>query len=233
MRKVIEGVYVIDVWELEPVGYAFDSNIYVFEDEDEITLIDTGTGFYVSKMLRLMEDRGLKPSSIRRVILTHAHFDHSGGLLMLMRRFSFKVYAHEVEAKFLEEGNDDVIMAGLLPQSYPPVRVDVHLREGSKVRIGDYEFRVLHTPGHTAGSMCLYDDEYKVLVSGDTVFSDGAFGRVDLPTGDKYQLINSLKRLSELDVEVLLPGHMNVVTKNARRHIRLAYETAYQWRDYL
>jgi glyoxylase-like metal-dependent hydrolase (beta-lactamase superfamily II) len=86
--------------------------------------------------------------------------------------------------------------------------------------------RVLHTPGHSPGSICLFDAEEGILFSGDTVFTHGSFGRYDLPGGERHALLKSLERLSTLDVRAIYPGHGEPVEKQAERHIAAALSVA-------
>lgn len=81
------------------------------------------------------------------------------------------------------------------------------LTDGAKIDLGDSTLRVIHTPGHTPGSICLYEAQSKSLFSGDTVFPYGSVGRTDLPGGSSRDLIRSISRLVKLDVSVLYPGH--------------------------
>jgi glyoxylase-like metal-dependent hydrolase (beta-lactamase superfamily II) len=95
---------------------------------------------------------------------------------------------------------------------------DLELKEGDT--IGD--FCVLNTPGHTLGSICLFCEKEGVLISGDTVFTDGAFGRYDFPGGSRAELTKSLERLVSLNVEGLFPGHGMPVEEGGSRHIAAA-----------
>jgi hydroxyacylglutathione hydrolase len=102
--------------------------------------------------------------------------------------------------------------------SSPQVNADFFLTEGT-LTLGKIDLQIYHTPGHSPGSICLYWPEKKTLISGDVVFSGGE-GRTDLPGGDADQLKHSIQRLAELDVEIFLPGHGEIlvgrkkVTKN-------------------
>ena len=100
------------------------------------------------------------------------------------------------------------------------------VRDGDVVETELGELTVIHTPGHTAGSICLLDGSREALYSGDTVFADGFFGRYDMPTGSLRMLVESLGRLSELKVEALLPGHGKVVVREGWKHIREAANAA-------
>ncbi len=96
------------------------------------------------------------------------------------------------------------------------------LKEGDKIEVGDLSFTVLHTPGHSPGSIVLHDKESRSAIVGDTVFCDGGVGRWDLPGGDLGQLISSLKRLGELGLKNMYPGHGPYAEGDAQMHMRLA-----------
>ena len=103
----------------------------------------------------------------------------------------------------------------------PKMPVDVKLNEGNEIQIGDEIFQVLHTPGHTPGCICLYSKISKSLISGDTVFSHGSFGRFDFPGGSFEQLKKSINRLATLDVENLYPGHESYIEGGGNKHLAL------------
>ena len=105
----------------------------------------------------------------------------------------------------------------------PKIPVDVKLDGEINIKIGDSDFQFLYTPGHSPGSICLYDQKTRSLFSGDTVFSYGSFGRYDFPGGSLSMLKQSIKRLAELDVEILASGHMTPVTRMANESIKLSY----------
>lgn len=191
------------------ISLSHDSNIYIVRGVDELMIIDTGLGMSIDHILREMNKVGLNPRDIRYIVNTHCHIDHVGGDLAF-KQYSpdAKMLVHDADAKFLIKGDPYVIEpTGIFGYEYvKPIKVDVRLKDGDKLRIGDYIFRVIHTPGHTIGSICLYDEEYKILISGDTVFLEGV-GRWDLPTSNYNKLVQSIEKLTKLDIEFLLPGH--------------------------
>jgi glyoxylase-like metal-dependent hydrolase (beta-lactamase superfamily II) len=142
---------------------------------------------------------------------THNHYDHTGG----NKYFNLEVAMHEVDAEAFEHGDDDVTVASMFGGSTEGMKVDRKLHEGDKI----HDFTVFHTPGHTKGGICLYDGE--TLISGDTVFAGGGFGRTDIG-GDVNDMQNSLEKLSKLDVKYLLPGH-GPCTSDGSRHIKMAF----------
>ncbi|MEJ8542068.1 MBL fold metallo-hydrolase [Methanothermobacter wolfeii] len=187
-------------------GALFDSNVYIIAD----TAVDTGTGMDPRSLLGRMNEAGIEPSSIKHIVNTHCHFDHTGGNHL----FDADIAVHRLDAEALRTGDDKRTVAYMFSASSEPMEVAVELDDGDF--IGDFE--VIHTPGHTPGSICLYDG--KSLISGDTVFANGGFGRVDVG-GDINDLSESIKKLRRLDVDNLLPGHGPWVD-NGSWHIELA-----------
>ncbi len=195
-------------------GIAWDSNIYLVRDGEEALIIDTGTGVNWHVYTGIWEREGYLDGVEKAVIFnTHEHFDHVGGNRPLKEWLESKgakvlFAAHETTAKTLEKGDDYVILAYSYGRKFEPQKVDIRLKEGDKLGIGSLELELVHTPGHTAGSSCLYldDRETKLMFTGDTVFN-GTVGRIDLPTGNGWELQESLEKLLEFEVDFGLPGH--------------------------
>ena len=194
-----------DVVIIEGIGY--DSNIYIFED----VMVDTGTGDNIQYIKDSMKKAGISEDDLALIVNTHNHYDHIGG----NRCFNLDVAMHREDAKAIQEKNDDTTAASIFGRSMEGMKVDRILEEGDKI----HDFEVLHTPGHTKGGICLYNGE--ILISGDTVFADGGYGRMDIG-GNLEDMKESLKRLKNLNVKYLLPGHGPWV-KDGSRHIKTSY----------
>ncbi len=231
--KLLDQVYYV------PQQSMIDSNLYVVGDPSEaLMLIDTSNGLNVGRILLQMDKIGLATNKIQKVFLTHCHLDHLRGLYRFSSLLNspLQVMIHEAEASILEEGTPEVVvpLGGFLGPiigdltkffvGIKPFKVDRKLKNGDLINIGKLQFKVIHTPGHSAGSCSLFEENLKVLFSGDTVFRDGYFGRFDLKTGNLSDLLHSLKTLSELEVRVLCPGHNSPVIENGSWHIKLAYD---------
>lgn len=182
---------------LPMLSNSFDSNVFLIIDE-KIALVDTGAGAG-----NLVDEIRKRVSKIDLIINTHAHLDHCGG----NKFYKCKVLVHESDAAEMRSGEfyGTCSMAG----KKIPLRVSEMLKGGDKIELGEHVFEVVHTPGHTPGSICLYERDKKILISGDTLFSDGSFGRADLG-GNFEELVSSLEMLSKLDFNLLLPGHGNI-----------------------
>lgn len=200
------------------ISNAIDSNCYLILD-DITAIIDTGAG--MSDWLIKKINEIVNVDQVSLIINTHGHADHCGGNSFFKKA---KVFAHVLDADEMAKGW--LYGTSSLRGSAEPLIVNVSrkLTEGDSIELGSMALRVIHTPGHTPGSMCLLEEERGVLFSGDTLFSGGGFGRVDLG-GNAGEMLRSLKGLTELDFTLLLPGHGGVA-QNGRDHAALAYRYA-------
>ncbi|MGZ4882976.1 MAG: MBL fold metallo-hydrolase [Halobacteriota archaeon] len=157
------------------------------------------------------------------IILTHLHYDHTAALDGLKLSGKTVVMMHEADAKAI---GTSASAAHFFGARAPKFRVDTVLTDGAEIDLGDTTLRVIHTPGHTPGSICLYEVQSKSLFSGDTVFPYGSIGRTDLPGGSSRDLIRSISRLVTLDVSVLYPGHGEVTANNVNEQIKQSLKLA-------
>lgn len=198
-------------------GISYDSNIYLFRDGKEGLIIDTGTGIYSHIYFEVFEKEGYLDSLEKVMILnTHEHFDHIGGNrkfkeLLEKRSIVVKFSSHKIAANIIEMGDDYVILSYAYGKRFIPHMVDVKLDDGDIIEIGSKKLEVIHTPGHTAGSICVYEPEEKIIFTGDTLFK-GTVGRTDLPTGSFEELMESLNKIRGLDISIALPGHGKPIT---------------------
>ena len=195
-----------------------DSNIYIIDD----AAIDSGTGFNFSRLYTLLKVLKKSVADIKQVINTHGHFDHIGGNGYFINA---KVAIHENDADIIETGDIERSVADFFDGKLKPRTVDMKLKEGDVLNIGGMELEVIHTPGHTPGSICLYNRKDGILFTGDTIFANGV-GRTDLPGGDPNALRESIEKLKKLDVKIILPGHGEPVLENAKNVIENAAEMA-------
>ena len=183
-----------------------------------------GRGMYANAYIArgtILVDAGVTPMAIEahrdtitHIILTHCHFDHIAYLTALQKMTGARICIHEADAKGLMDDNYSLAMH--FGQRSPGIVPDIILQGGEVIE----GYEIIHTPGHTPGSICLYDRESQDLITGDTVFSDGGFGRYDFPGGSRDLLTESLKKLAELKVERLYPGHGVPALQNGERIIK-------------
>ncbi|MCR5265388.1 MAG: MBL fold metallo-hydrolase [Cyanobacteria bacterium RUI128] len=175
------------------------NNNYLLVDNGEAALVDcTGIIPELDSVLKELK------AELKYVFLTHAHFDHIGGIVKLQEKHNCKVYLHEDDKNTLDTTNDFMQAVGMLPMDIP--EVDVWLKDGDKVKVGDEEIDVLHFPGHTPGGV-----GYKtgnMLFAGDTIFMSSV-GRTDLPGGDADTLVDTIRnKIFTLDDNTIIyPGH--------------------------
>lgn len=151
---------------------------------------------------RKIDAMGGKPAAI---LLTHGHYDHMLAADEIRRKYGIFVYAHEMEEQVLEDAA--LNLSGFWSSAYT-TKADCLVKEGEVLRLAGYEIRVMHTPGHTQGSVCYYFPEQKILMSGDTLFCE-SYGRTDFPTSSARDMQKSVRRLlAELPEETAVyPGH--------------------------
>jgi len=141
---------------------------------------------------------------------------------MFVRLSGCLVFAHKNDSDVIERGDDVISCAKIFRSKLVPVRVEKRLVDGDEICLGNWTLKILHTPGHTAGSICILLPEEGILFSGDTVFADG-FGRTDLPTGNPHDLVMSLRRLLSEPFSLIFPGH-GEISKDGKESIKRALE---------
>ncbi len=205
----LHGRELSDIYLIEGIGVS--SNVYVIGD-NRLTLVDAGAGDEANQLVPKIKTLNLDPANIEQIVLTHGHFDHTGGIEEIAGVSSPKVLIHNSDS-------DDLETYGLEL---------VKLHDDAMLDAGNHHLQVIHTSGHTSGSTCMYDSRDNILFSGDTVFPEGSFGRTDLG-GNNEELVKSLERLTRLEVSFMLPGHMRPITRNVKLQIQTSYQNALTW----
>ena len=205
----------MSITQVEP-ALLFDSNMYLLVGSERTALIDTGTGFAVDATIDSLK-KHLGGRKLDIVILTHRHYDHVGGLRGIIREFSPVLYAGPDDAAPLREGDSESTLGTKFGGSIDPMEV-IDFCEGDRIDLGGHVLRSIYTPGHTIGSICVLDEVTGSLFSGDTVFVDGV-GNTTHPTGSEKMLIESLKKINDMQFNGLFPGHGPIVTKDGHRFV--------------
>ena len=211
----------------------FDCNIYLIDGGGESALVDVGIGSSVDRVLANARDAGIDLDSLRRVVLTHGHPDHSGGAAYLRDRLpQIDIAASTEVAKWVGEGDESALSvdAGKAADFYPrdyrfrACHVDRELSEGDRLRVGSIELEVIETPGHADGHLCfvLRGDDETVLFSGDLVFYGGLISLENNWDCRLAEYASSMAKLRGLNVDVLSPGHHSFSLKAGQRHIDAA-----------
>ena len=179
------------------------TNCYLVINEETKESVMVDPGAYPAKVKNAVKEQGLK---LKAVLLTHAHFDHIMGLSDVMEDVKVPVYVEEADLPMMTDGESNLsstyVRGGYRFEEAVPVS------DGQQLEIAGFQFRVIHTPGHTKGSCCYYLKDEGVLFSGDTVFY-GSVGRTDFPGGSTAEIVRSLHKLVDSlpeETEVF-PGH--------------------------
>lgn len=200
------------IFETFPVG-PLQCNCTILGDETAGEAIVIDPGDEITRIHRRLASHGLR---LKQILITHAHIDHIGGALRLKQLTGAPIYLNENDLPLLQMMAMQAAWLGITPpETAPP---DEHLTDGQTVGLSAYPAQVLHTPGHTQGSICLHFAPLKMVLAGDTLFA-GSIGRTDLPGGNYPQIIESIhaRLLSLPDETRIVPGHGPVTTIGTER----------------
>jgi len=188
-----------ETFPVPPLGC--NCSILYDTDTKDATVVDPGSD--IARILGFLQTNGLK---LRQIVVTHGHLDHIAGAKLLSEQTTAPVAFHPDDIFQLGWMEQQAAWMGVpLPKTAPP---DVEALDGMKIHIGSETGTVLHTPGHTEGSISLYFPQSSLLIAGDTLFREG-IGRTDLPGGDTHKILDSIRtRLLPLPEETtVIAGH--------------------------
>jgi glyoxylase-like metal-dependent hydrolase (beta-lactamase superfamily II) len=191
-----------------------------------LLLIDTGAGWSVDKIINNVQSFGYSCKNLNKIILTHCHIDHIGGVLEIKKRFGSKIYIHELDALPLEQGDSVLTAATWYQTIFPPISVDVKFKLTEEILlIGKQKIYCLHTPGHTPGSICIYLDRDGKRI----LFAQDLHGPLLEEFGSNLaDWDRSTKKLLALEADLLCEGHFGIYqTKKDVRNYILSYRRQY------
>jgi glyoxylase-like metal-dependent hydrolase (beta-lactamase superfamily II) len=210
--SVSQDVYIVGGADL---SHPYDCSVYLVDGGEEMVLIDTGAGEGFELIVDNIRSLGLRPDKLKAVIATHSHIDHIGALFRFREEYGVEVIAHELDTEAIETGIGSG--AEYYGVSYQPCKVDVILRGTEEtVRGGHHDLKVIHIPGHTPGSIAVYLDAGTRILFGQDVH-----GPYFLKGSNTDQAKISLRRLADLDADILCEGHFGVYEpkEEVRRYI--------------
>jgi hydroxyacylglutathione hydrolase len=235
-QKVVDGIW----WIPGRDKFMPDSHVYIIgkEGSDDFSLVDCGLMEMGAYKIEEIEGCGISLKHVKRIIMTHTHLDHIGCLKEILEAVPHaEVWVHENEASYLQRGDDRIVWGNRMfesmirSQHHIPkdfFQTDVHrkLEGGETLMLGGISFKVIHLPGHSTGSIGLFNEEQRLFMSGDTIYADGAIGRFDLVSADPLLLKKSLEFIAKLDIDILLPCHNRIVKSGAGPMVK---NTVKQW----
>ncbi len=186
------------------------TNVHILADvrSREAIAIDTAT----PSLAWIADELAARDWTLKLIVSTHGHWDHIGDNAAVAIHTGAEIAVHPLDRVRLTDPQP-----ASAPFAIPPSVPAVELAEGGTIRFGDIRLRVLHTPGHTEGSVCLLAEDDGLLYSGDTLFA-GGWGRVDLPGGDPAAMVESIGRLAGLEGHLgVFPGHGSATTIGTER----------------
>lgn len=230
IEKVAEGI----LWVAGRDRFMPDSHMFVLGNvgSDDLTIIDCGIVEMGDYKLGELESYGISIKQVKRIIMTHTHLDHIGCLGEFLKQGPhIELWVHKDEAMYLEQGDDRIVYGNkmfesmirsqyALPAGFFEFKVDKKLEGEEILDVDGNSFRVVHIPGHSIGSIGLYDEARRIFISGDTIYADGAVGRYDLFSADAEKLKESLEVISNLQIDILLPCHNRIVKGGADQMVK-------------
>jgi len=222
--KITERVYLVggNGFGYSPPG---DCNVYLIDGGTELALVDTGGGNGEKEILGNVEKMGFDPSDVVTAFNTHCHFDHVGGNYVIQEMTGCRIVAHEADKEGIEERGDLMLYDMALERGlkFEASKVEEALRDGDTYQIGDVTLRVMHTPGHTPGCMCLLmeEDGRRSVFTGDIAGANGRLGFINGPGFSLEDWKASMKKLVSYKPERLYPGHNTFLLGYATDHLKV------------
>lgn len=211
-----------------------DCHIYLIDTGAGLAIVDAGLGEgdSINRITANILAEGLDLADLKWLLLTHYHMDHVGGAAKLRDRFNLEVWAPAEAAEVIrtgDEGPPSLTIAkasGLYPMdfTFDACPVDVELRDGDRLRLGDLELEVIDTPGHCHGhqSFLLHGRDRRYLFAGDAIFAGGKVVWQNIWDNSVQDTVATINKLSSVEFDALCPGHAAVIVEGGRRHVEIA-----------
>ncbi len=227
--EITNGVHLVD---------GTNANVYIVVNANDLMIVDTGMPGQLNKILDYIKVLGKDPSNVSKIVLTHCHVDHMGNVFELKKVTNAKVYVHEKDAPYVSGKEKVPSPKGLAGAAFkvasPFFKVkylepDVLLKENDIID----GFVVIHNPGHTPGSISLYSKDKNLIFVGDELrFIDGKLeGPPEQFTPDMDSAVKTMKKLTEIDYDVMLSGHGNPLKPNASEKVKDFYKVLIERRN--
>lgn len=200
------------IHEILPVG-PLQCNCSIIGDEASREAMVFDPGDDIAEILAMVQKHGL---TVKQIVITHAHIDHVGGAMKLKKQTGAPILLNQNDTALLKMLDVQAKWLGM--QTSEKVQIDQSVADGDSLKLGSLAGTVIHTPGHTEGSVCVYFPTDQKLIAGDTLFA-GSIGRTDLPGGSYDKIISSLhdRVLALPDDTLVIPGHGPVTTIGEER----------------
>jgi glyoxylase-like metal-dependent hydrolase (beta-lactamase superfamily II) len=224
MKQILQGLHTFTTLQL--------GRVYLIEDADGYTLVDTGIAASVKRIIKEVVQRGGKPEYIKRIIITHAHYDHIGGLARLKEITGAQVIAHPLEKKVIQGEMAEVrperaslsLIGKMMWQPariWPSVEVQREVNDGDVLEDVMGGLHIIHAPGHAPGQIALWQPHWRVLICGDAMMN---LPKLSLPleayTVDMQQAKRTVQHLAKLNPTIVCFGHGSPIFLEAAEKIR-------------
>ncbi len=226
--KLTENVYLVGSGHYG-LSHEFDSSIYIIDCNSELVMIDTGAGCNIERVMNNIKKDGLDPKNISAILLTHSHADHAGGANRLKELYGCKVYISEIESDFISTNDESKLKLDVAKRSglyspdyvFTPCETSETLKDNDSIKIGNSIFKAIIVPGHSEGSICykVKLPEGEALFTGDVVFAEGVIGLLNCDGSDLSDYRQNIHKLSNLNIDLLFPGHFVFVLSGGQKHV--------------
>jgi glyoxylase-like metal-dependent hydrolase (beta-lactamase superfamily II) len=200
-----------NLWQVGGAGLTdpSDAGVYLVRFGDKAALVDAGTGRGHSQLIKNIAECLRPDAQLEYLLLTHCHFDHTGGAAAVREEYGCRIVAHELDAMYLESGDNRVTGAVMYGARLDPFTVDIRMKgEQTTLSIGSGTVKAIHCPGHSPGSVA-----YTTEIDGQLIlFGQDIHGPIHSEwLSDEQQYVDSLARLIDLQADILLEGHFGVI----------------------